>query len=273
MGEEYEVPAKVERIVITGSMEAMEDALVLGVKPVGAISVGGQFPEVFAEITGEAESIGEKSQPNFETILKLKPDVILGTAKFPDETKEQLAKITTTFPVSHISTNWENNLRLLGELTGKEAEAEAAIAEYYAEVENAKASFDPSLQEKTVIAVRVRRGSLFIYPENIFLNPILYTDLGLSVPEPVQAAASQENISLEMFSELDPDYIFLQFSEAENTDNPKALEELQNNPIWQSIRAVKEDKVFVNVLDPLAEGGPSWSRMNFLKLAVEKLSK
>lgn len=61
LGQTYQVPAKVERIVITGSMESMEDALVLDVHPVGAISFGGAFPERFAKVTDQAESIGRKS--------------------------------------------------------------------------------------------------------------------------------------------------------------------------------------------------------------------
>ena len=43
LGESYEVPEKVERIVVTGAMEAMEDMVVLDVHPVGAIAVGGKF--------------------------------------------------------------------------------------------------------------------------------------------------------------------------------------------------------------------------------------
>ena len=43
LGESYEVPEKVERIVVTGAMEAMEDMVVLDVHPVGAIAIGGKF--------------------------------------------------------------------------------------------------------------------------------------------------------------------------------------------------------------------------------------
>lgn len=46
LGESYEVPEKVERIVVTGAMEAMEDMVVLDVHPVGAIAIGGKFPEL-----------------------------------------------------------------------------------------------------------------------------------------------------------------------------------------------------------------------------------
>lgn len=273
LDKEYEVPAKVERIVITGTMESMEDALVLDVKPVGAISVGGKFPEMFAPIVGEAQSIGEKTQPDLEAIVKLEPDVILGTSKFPEETMEKLNLIAPTFPVSHISTNWEANLELLGQLTGKEREAAAAIEAYNRKLEEGKAKVAEVVEGKTVVAIRIRQGNLFIYPESVFFNPVLYTDLGFAVPEPVQLAKAQENISLEQFSELNPDYIFLQFSVDENADHPKALEELQANPIWNSITAVKEGKVFVNVVDPLAQGGTAWSKAAFLDAVIESLTK
>jgi iron complex transport system substrate-binding protein len=266
------VPANVERIVITGSMETMEDALVLGVEPVGAISVGGKFPDMFAAITGSAESIGEKAQPNMETILKLKPDVIFATTKFKPDVTEKLTKIAPTIPVSHISTNWEANLRLLAELTGKQDLAEQVLQEYKDDLAAAKEQLGERLKDKKVVIVRIRSGNIMIYPEDVFFNPSLYTDLGLTAPEEVKNAKAQETISLEKFSEMNPDYLFVQFSEDENKDQPKALEDLQNNPIWQSINAVKNNKVFVNVVDPLAQGGTAWSKINFLKAAVEKLS-
>jgi iron complex transport system substrate-binding protein len=272
LGTEYEVPYNTERIVITGSLESMEDALVLGVNPVGAISVGGKFPDMFSEIVGNSVSSGEKTQPNYETILQLKPDVILGTTKFQAEVTEQLSKIATYIPVSHLSDDWDANLLLLGELAGKESEAEAAIEAYYKDLELTKATFESSLQDKEVVVVRIRKGNLFIYSEDVFFNPMLYLDLELKVPEVVQAAASQENISLEAFSQVNPDYIFLQFAEDENPDNLNALEELQNNPIWQSMEAVKEDRVFVNVVDPMAQGGTAWSKFKFLEAFVESLS-
>ena len=133
LGERYEVPEKVERIVVTGAMEAMEDMVVLDVHPVGAIAVGGKFPELYASVTDKAESIGEKIKPNFEKILELDPDVILGSTKFPEEVQSKLEKIAPTILVSHISTNWESNLKLLAELTGKQADAEKILSTYKAD--------------------------------------------------------------------------------------------------------------------------------------------
>lgn len=273
LDQQVEVPGKVERIVITGSMEAMEDALVLDVKPVGAITFAGQFPALFAPITGEAESIGEKSEPNYETILGLKPDVILGTSKFKPEVVDQLKKIAPLIQVSHISTNWEANITLLGELTGKQDLAQQEIEQYKADAEAAKVTLAEKVKDKKVVAIRIRAGKMFVYPETVFVNPLLYGDLGLTPPAEVTSAKAQAEISVEQFAAMNPDYLFIQFSESENADTPNALDELKNNPIMKNVNALKNDKAFVNVIDPLAEGGPAWSRINFLKAAVEKLSQ
>lgn len=273
LGQTYEVPAKVERVVITGSMEAMEDALVLDVHPVGAITFAGAFPERFAAITDQAESIGEKIQPNFETILKLKPDVILGSTKFPAEVAEKLGKIAPTILVSHLAVDWEANLHLLAELTEKQAEAEQAISEYQSDLEKTKAELTGKLQDQNVLAVRIRTGKLFIYPETVFFNPILYADLGLKAPAEVAAAKAQEEVTIEQFASMNPDYLFIQFASDENQETKTALDEFLADPIVKNINAVKNGKVFVNVIDPLAEGGPAWSRIEFLKAAQERLGE
>ncbi|RCX20448.1 iron complex transport system substrate-binding protein [Fontibacillus phaseoli] len=273
LDKEYILPAKTERIVITGAVEAMEDSIVLDVKPIGAITVAGQFPELFQSITTDAQSVGEKTEPNFETILSLKPDVILGSTKFKPEVMEQLSKIAPTIPYSHISTDWESNLRLLGELSGKQEQAEQEIEKYKADLESAKLQLNDSVKNAKVVAVRIRAGELYLYPEKVFFNPVLYEDLGLTAPAEVKAAKAQELISKEKFAEMNPDYLFLQFSPDENKDAPNALEEFKNDPIIKNIAAVKNGKLFVNAVDPLAQGGTAYSKIQFLKAAVSELVK
>ncbi|GAA3399597.1 ABC transporter substrate-binding protein [Paenibacillus hodogayensis] len=268
-GKEYTVPTKTDKIVITGAVESLEDALVLGVKPIGSLTVGGKYPPLFAKVTEGVPGIGEKTQPNLETILKLKPDVILASTKFPAETLEKLGKVGTTIPVSHISTDWEANLNLLAELSGKQAEAKKALQTYKDDVKAAKEKLAPVFKDKKVIAVRIRTGNIFIYPQDVFFNPSIYAELGASVPEEVKQAKAQQQLSLEKLSELNPDYVFVQFAEEENSDTPKALEDLQKNPIWKSINAVKNENVFVNLVDPVAQGGTAYSKIAFLD-AVKK---
>lgn len=271
LGKEYTVPAKVTNIV-TASLESMEDAAVLGIKPVGAITIGGKLPANVAKDLEGAKSIGEKMQPNFETLLQLKPDVITSSTKFPPEASEKFTKVAPTFPISHVSTDWEDNLKLMGELSGKKDKAEKIIKDYKADAAKAKEKIGDKLKDKKVLVIRLRANNLYLYPEGVYFNPVIYKDLGLTVPEQIKAVKAQEKISLEKLAEVNPDYVFLQYEASEN-DKPKVLEELESNPIWQSMNAVKDKKVFVNTVDPIAQGGTAWSKTAFLKEAVKNLSK
>ncbi|MEK8128879.1 ABC transporter substrate-binding protein [Paenibacillus filicis] len=273
LGQSYTVPKHVEKIVITGAMEAMEDAASLDVHPIGAISIGGKFPEIFASITVKSESIGEKIQPNLEKILQLKPDVILGSTKFKKDVHEKLQKIAPTILVSHISTDWEANLQLMGKLSGKEAKAEQIIAKYKADSQAAKSTLQEKLKGKTVAAIRIRSTQTYVYPKDVYFNPVLYDEIGLDVPEAVKKARTQEVISVEQLAEMNPDYLFIQFSTSENSETQSAYEELKKNAIFQNIAAVKNGHLFMNVVDPLLEGGPAFSRAIFLETIMKQLKQ
>ncbi|MCR8853783.1 ABC transporter substrate-binding protein [Lysinibacillus fusiformis] len=272
LGEKYELPAEVINIV-AASLESMEDAAMLGIKPVGVLEVGGKVPAYLASDFEGATLVGNKMEPNAEAILNLDPDVIVGTSKFPEETAEKLNKIQTMIPYSHISTNWKENLTVLAQLAGKEDDAKKIISDYEAKVADAQVKSKEQLADKEVLIIRVRGGVMYIYPAGVYLNPVLYEDLGAPVPEVITTAKAQAELSLETLAQVNPDAIFLQFEESENKDTPKALEELQKNPIFTSLKASQNNEIYVNAIDPLAQGGTAWSKVKFLDAAAEKLLK
>ncbi len=272
LGTDYTFPNPVENIV-AASLEAMEDAAILGVKPVGVLEVAGEIPEYLRTELEGATLIGDKKAPNAEVILTLDPDAIIGTSKWGEETMTPLNKIATTLPYSHISTDWKDNLLAFGELADKKEEAEKIIADYDAKAAEAKASLGDTAADKEVLVIRLRGGIMNVYPTGVYLNPVLYEDLGLQVPEVVTKAEAQAELTLETLAEIDPDVIFLQFETSENKDAPTALEDLQANPIFANLTATKNGDVHVNTIAPLAQGGTAWSKVKFLDAAVEKLVK
>ncbi len=231
------------------------------------------MPAYLASDFEGATLVGNKMEPNAEAILNLDPDVIVGTSKFPEETAEKLKKIQTMIPYSHISTNWKENLTVLAQLAGKEDDAKKIISDYEAKVADAQVKSKEQLADKQVLIIRVRGGVMYIYPAGVYLNPVLYEDLGAPVPEVVTTAKAQAELSLETLAQVNPDAIFLQFEESENKDTPKALEELQKNPIFTSLKASQNKEIYVNTIDPLAQGGTAWSKVKFLDAAAEKLLK
>lgn len=273
LGETYEMPAKVDTI-IAASLEAMEDAAVLGVKPAGVISDDGQtIPSYLAADLEGATVVGTKKEPSTETMLTLNPDVILGTSKWDEAQMVNYNKVATTFPYSHISTNWKDNLTLLGQLTGKEAEAEKVLADYDNALADAKEQIQNSeLKDKKVVVIRVR-GGLAVYPEKVYLNPTLYHDLGLKVPEELATIEAQTEITYETLAEWNPDVILLQFEEGENKETSQLVDEILANNIFKSTNAAQNDAVYLNIVDPMAQGGTAWSKINFLNAFVDTVLK
>lgn len=272
LGTDYTFPNPVENIV-AASLEAMEDAAVLGVKPVGVLEIAGEIPEYLAEELAGAALVGDKMKPNAEAILNLEPDAIIGTSKWNEDIFSQMNKVATTLPYSHISTNWKDNLLAFGQLADKETEAEKIIADYEKKAADAKAALGKTAADKEVLIIRVRGGVMNIYPAGVYLNPVLYEDLGLQVPAVLKEAEAQAELTLETLAEIDPDMIFLQFEASENADAPNALKDLEANPIFKNLTASKNGEVHVNTIAPLAQGGTAWSKVNFLDAAVEKLVK
>ncbi len=273
LGKKYVLPVKAEKIVVTGALEALEDLLVLKVKPVGMMSIGGSFPALFAEIAQDAQPIGEKMQPNLEAILRIQPDVIISSDKFPPAITEQLRKIAPTIPISHFPADAEANLRFLGELTGKQGRVAEILEKYGREAAVARARLPESIKNKKVVAVRIRVGNILVYPAQLFFNDILYGELGLPAPEEIKGLKGPEVISLEKFSAMNPDYIFLQYAASESPAHPKVLDEMEQNPIWRSMEAVKNHRIFINAVDPLIQGVALGGKIQFLNAAVIKLSK
>ncbi|AKO93623.1 ABC transporter substrate-binding protein [Priestia filamentosa] len=272
LGKEYTLPANVDKIA-AASLESMEDSAVLGIKPAATITVGGKIPEYLAKDLDGATGIGEKMQPDEETLLNVDPDVILWTSKSPENVTEKLNKVATTIPYSHVSANWKDNLLLLGGLAGKTDKAKQIISDYEKEAAQLKEDISGSVKDKKVLLVRVRGGNLYVYPQDVYFNSSLYNDFGIKVPEEIKPVKAQELVSLEKLADINPDYLFVQFADSENAKTPKALEDLQKNPIWKSIKAVQDDKVFVNSVDPLFQGGTAYSKQEFLKAAKKDLTK
>lgn len=272
LGKDYVVPAEIHNIV-AASLESMEDSAILGVKPVGVLAIADAIPGYLSTELAGASLVGDKFAPSNEAILQLDPDVILGSSKFGEDVAGALNKIQTMIPYSHISTNWKDNLLLLGQLSGKTSEAETIISDYEAKAASAKAEIGEKLKDQSILVIRIRQGSMCVYPAGVYLNPVIYEDLGATIPEVITATEAQAELSLEALADINPDYIFLQFETSENMENATALDELLQNPIFKSVKAAKNEHVFVNAVDPLAQGGTAWSKVRFLDGAIDNLLK
>lgn len=268
----YNVKSPTSKI-ITASFESMEDAVALNFHPIGAVTISGDMPGYLKNKLGKnVANIGDKFGPNVESVASLKPDVILGSTKFDDSVTSNLTKIAPTINVSHKSDDWDKNLILMGTLTGEVDKAKKLVSNYENDLITFKKN-NPEITNKKIMIIRIREGELCIYGEDFYYNPMLYKDLGFSMPKEIQTVKGQTTISKEQLSKIDNDIILVQFITSENKGFPNALTDLKNDTLWKNIPAVAKNNVFYNVVDGGYQGGTYLSKDVMLKALNEKVFK
>ncbi len=236
------IPVHPERIVAP----YVEDALVaLGVTPALQWSLGSYVQDYLQPYLEDVPFLDFTDGPNLEALLAADPDIIvLYTSNLAkDGGYEQFGKIAPTYAFEDATVSWKDTLHTLGDILGKQEEANAAIQAYEDKLEEAKAVLQPYTEGKTFAVIRVKPKEFLLMDGTYYSGPVLYDDLGLE-PHPLIKELSWDynySFSLELLPDLDADYIFLLVQGEAARD--KAVE-LRNSSLWQDLPAVKNNHVF-----------------------------
>lgn len=240
------VPINPQRVVVlSGSLDTV---LSMGVKPVGSVEVEQEDSYLKNKAAG-TESIGSPDSPNLESIVALKPDLILGAEFYDDKNYELLSQIAPTV-ITEVSTSgdWQKMLNKYAEALGKTDKAKQILADYDARIEKFKAQMGNRLQQTEVSIVRVRKDSTQIYLEDSFCGTVV-ADAGLPRP-PDQVSAGDPfsiTISKEAIQKADGDAIFV-WTYGHNAETAQdaqtALKQLEADPLWSKLNAVEQSKVY-----------------------------
>ena len=270
----YTIPAKPEKILFLNAFESIEDAVVLGVEPYAASAIGSDeepFPSFYGDVTANTIPLLGMSEESLEYVLELAPDLILSTDMETAKVLEQLEKIAPVIPTSHYGPDWQANLEMLAEITDKSEQAKSIIDQYNKDKQEA-IDYLRAFEQKDVVAIRIRGGEMMVYPKDVFLNDVLYGELNLTVPEIINNTTQQTVISMESLYSANPDYIFIQYDLYENDMDGSILDELQKSEVWKGLEAVKNNRVFINAVDPLVMGGGTVNgRIRILEAALSSI--
>ncbi|AIQ36095.1 ABC transporter substrate-binding protein [Paenibacillus sp. FSL R5-0345] len=240
MGHEVTIPANPTRVL--GSY--LEDALVtLGVTPVAQWSVPNGVQDYLAAELKDVPTISYDLP--LEAVTSFAPDLIL----IPSESSvqngiyDQLNKIAPTYVIGdELNQDWRKSLLKIGEILNKTPEAEKAIKEYEDKAAAAKEELEGAIGQESVAILWLVQKNFYIVDETRSSGAVLYTDLGVTLPNlvteiPVGTRAIWNPISLEKLSELTADHIILV-----NSDKTEGSEIL-DSAIWKGIPAVKAGNV------------------------------
>lgn len=234
----YEKDVASISIFLTGNLQALE------IMPIGTTT--SDFLPLQEERFSETEYLGFTKEPDMEALIALQPDEIFIDAEFAEKHGlDKYEAIATTHVINLDEGRWKDHLNTIADLTDRAEKAEAFIADYEAQVKEVQSLAKDKLGEGSVMAVRVSAKGLRVYGMERPLGPILFEDLGFTPASGVEAIDKNwENISKEVLPDFNPDTLFVLVS-AVDEGSDIVFEELQNDPIWQSLKAVQNDQVIV----------------------------
>ncbi|WP_338552581.1 ABC transporter substrate-binding protein [Paenibacillus sp. KS-LC4] len=254
-GHTVEIPVEAKRIIYTGS--DIGDILALGIKPVGAalgiIKDQVAFPELLDGIEDVGDLLGDA-----EKITALDPDLILldsGGTYYEEGAFDTLSKIAPTLTYDRLDTN--ERLRMLGDIVGKEQQAEEWIASYDAKAKEVAAKLN--IQTGESASVFLLLGKDFYVMGDKSFAATLYHTLGYKPTEEIQknlidANEQFSNISSELLPDFAGDWLFVLTDE--DDAERSAADSYAQSAIWKSIPAVKNGQVIYlptkwNFSDPI----------------------
>lgn len=232
------IPETAERVVVLDTGET-DNALALGAPVVGA-PIGDvlQYQAYLSDQLDGIADTGTISEPNFEAILELGPDLILGSKQRYESIYDQLSQIAPTVLTESLRVPWQDNFRTHADALGKTAEAEQLLADYEAHVADVQAAVGDALDTTTISIVRFRPGQVRLYLKSSFIGYILQ-DVGLSRPPSQDEDVFSAEISIEEMQQVDADYIFVTGYDVEDSERATFLE----SPLWQTLSAVQNERV------------------------------
>lgn len=248
---ETKIPAHPQRIVAD---QYLGHLLALGIKPVGARGDILKSPFLQDQIDGIVDT-GSSISP--EKVLELKPDLIILQE---GELYEQMSKIAPTIVFEYGKLNTLEQLELFGDILGKQTEAAAWKSRFDAKAAAYREQLAQTIgKDETVSIIELWAEGPFVFGNNWGRGGFsLYNALGLKAPKIIEDEILDKEqyrmISMEVLPDYAGDYVFLTVY-AENNGDLKA-KEIQNDPIWKSLPAYKNNRIFLLNIDDMAAGDP-----------------
>ncbi|NJM98803.1 MAG: iron-siderophore ABC transporter substrate-binding protein [Phormidesmis sp. RL_2_1] len=254
------VPDQIQRLVTLDEV-SFENAIALGLKPIATVENRRLDAYLTEDQLADVVDIGKSGEPSLESVLALKPDLILGLGEYYEGLYEQTTQIAPTvlLPFDH-SGLWKEVFQTYAQAIDREEKGQQVMDAYQSRTQDFQqrlAALNPlDSASFKVSVVRIYPDTINLYFRESFPGTVLQ-DAGLSRPNFQDISASeaqrryqnpiQASISLESLDQVDADALFIwtaeSTAESEQTAQQK-LAELQANPLWKSLKVVQENKVY-----------------------------
>lgn len=265
---DVDLDAPAERIVAL-EWTYVEDLLALGVQPVGVADPGGYetWVAVEPELGADATDVGTRQEPSLESIAALEPDLIIGVDFRHEPILDQLEAIAPTVlfnpypaPDGDLTqfTEMTQTFTTIAAAVDRTDEAEQVLSDMEATFEDIAAELDEA--DLAGRGVALAQGftaeeapTIRMFTDNAMAIEII-TRLGLVNAWPGEPEAYGFNtVDAETLTRIDDDAFFLYVAQDDDNIFTGAL---ADNPVWQDLGFVQEDRVRALAPDTWLFGGP-----------------
>ena len=228
-GQEVALPLEPTRVV-TLSEPTTDNALALGITPVGAVSGRGQagVAAYLADRAGDVPILGSVGTPNLEAVGAAHPDLILvdGTSVKSDDTDtlNALKQIAPVFYTSRSGDDWRETFTRTADALGVTDEASTKLADFDAHVAAVSSRLnDGGYLDQTYSVVRWQGDSAGLILKELPAGQAL-SALGMKRPanQDRNGEGHSEPVSLENIDQIDADWIFFGTLGKSSVNNPSA---------------------------------------------------
>lgn len=245
-----------------------EDLVALGVQPVGVADIAGYETWVSVEpaLADSVQDVGTRQEPSLEAILALEPDLIVAVQFRHEPIYDQLSEIAPTvlfnpYPgedgLSQLQ-EMEQTLRTLATAVGREDRAEQVLDETYAVFDEAREQIEAAGMAGTDALLAQafsaqNAAQIRVFTDNAMAIGILEA-IGLVNRWPnAYAQYGFDTVDVEGLAPVSDAGAFFYVVQA--SDDVFASQ-LAENPIWQNLEFVQDDRTYALAGDTWLFGGP-----------------
>ncbi|NBB47015.1 ABC transporter substrate-binding protein [Rhizobium sp. CRIBSB] len=232
------------KTVLTFDLSALDTLTALGVDVAGVPEAN--LPKSLSQFATKPK-IGSLFEPDYEAVSALEPDLVIVAGRAAPKYAE-LAAIAPTVDLTTnpktFMTSATGNIRKLGEIFGKQAEAEAALSQLEASTSALRAQAQSAGKAMLVLTTG---GKMSTYGRGSRFG-VLFTDYGFQpVDDQIAAGNHGQPISFEYILEKNPDWLFvLDRDGAIGEEGASASRLLDNEIVRQTVAWQKGQVVYLD---------------------------
>lgn len=246
-GQSVSLPSHPSRIV---SLTYGTDEILLGLVDTSRVTALSRYagnPDISFVTKEEAEAVGRKADVNAESIMALKPDLVIVSTAVSPQLVSLLRQSGIPVYVSLVAVSWdemEEKVRGVARAVNEEAGGEAMVQD----MENKKAKLEEKLSvigpsdKRCALGLSFRgilgkKGTLF--SEVLAMAHVKDGAARYDVPKGTNAY-----LSMEILPEINPDVILMPVWKVKTGDDETAFaRKIMENPAYRDVKAVKNGKL------------------------------